>query len=160
MDDLVIGDRAGARILALLPAIVIAVAVRVLTLADPATWLRLVAAGGIALSAWTAYRLLTARLVVSEEGLHVRGVFYDADVTWADLDAVSRTPSALPLRLLVWGIFSPESLTLHVAGRRLRPVAAISGADDDELHRVMTTLEARLRGWPARRRVEDHAGVS
>ena len=160
MDDLVIRDRAGARILALLPAIVIALAVRLLTLGSPATWMRVAAAGGIAISAWVAYRLLTAKLVVGEDGLHVRGVFYEADVTWADLDEVSRTPSALPLRLLVWGVFSPESLTLHVAGRRLRPVAAISGPDDDELRRVMHAVQARLRGWPAHaRRSEDNAGA-
>ena len=54
-------------------------------------------------------------------------------------------PSGLPLRLLVWGVFSPETLTLRAAGRRLRPVAAITGPDDDELRQAMRTMETRLR---------------
>jgi Bacterial PH domain len=145
MDDIVIRDRVGARVLALIPAVVVVLSVRLLTLGAPPTWLRLLAAGGIALAAWVAYRLLTAKLVIAEEGLHVRGVFYDADVEWAELDEVSRTPSGLPLRLLVWGVFSPETLTLRAAGRRLRPVAAITRDDDDELRTVMNAVQNRLR---------------
>ena len=161
MDDIVIRDRAGARVLALIPAIVVVLSVRLLTLTSPPTWLRLVGAGGVAVAAWVAYRLLTAKLVVSEDGLHVRGVLYEADVAWADLDAVSRTPSGLPLRLLVWGVFSPETLTLHASGRRLRPVAAITRDDDDDLRTVMHAVQTRLRGWPGQTRpVEDSAGIS
>src|SRR5439155_24496088 len=44
----------------------------------------------------------------------------DLDVPWADIDEISRTPSGLPLRLLVWGVFSPQTLTLRASGRRLR----------------------------------------
>jgi Bacterial PH domain len=161
MDDIVIRDRAGARVLALIPAIAVVLSVRLLTLGTPPTWLRLTAAGGVAVAAWVAYRLLTARLVVGEEGLHVRGVLYEADVDWAELDEISRTPSGLPLRLLVWGIFSPETLTLRASGRRLRPVAAITTSDDDELRQAMHTMQARLRGWPGHGRpVEDNAGIS
>jgi hypothetical protein len=159
-DDIVIRDRAGARVLSLIPIVVIALSVRLLTLGAPPTWLRLVAAGGVAVSAWVAYRLLTAKLVVDEQGLHVRGVLYDADVEWAELDEISRTPSGLPLRFLVWGVFSPETLTLRASGRRLRPVAAITRSDDDDLRMVMHAVQTRLREWPAQQRpVEDTAGV-
>jgi hypothetical protein len=145
MDDIVIRDRPGARVLALLPAVVVVLSVRLLTLGSPPTWARIVAAGGVAIAGWVAYRLLTAKLVVGEDGLHVRGVFYEADVAWAELDEISRTPSGLPLRLLVWGVFSPETLTLRASGRRLRPVAAITRDDDDELRQVVRSIEARLR---------------
>jgi len=161
MDDIVISDRPGARVLALIPAVIVVLSVRLLTLGTPPTWARVAAAAAIALSAWIAYRLLTAKLVVREDGLHVRGVFYDADVAWAELDEVSRTPSGLPLRLLVWGVFSPETLTLRASGRRLRPVAAITRDDDNELRRVVQTMQTRLQGWPAQgRQMKDGAGAS
>src|SRR3954464_15912809 len=128
MDDIVISDRPGARVLALIPAVIVVLSVRLLTLGTPPTWARVAVAAAIALSAWIAYRLLTAKLVVREDGLHVRGVFYDADVAGAELDEVSRTPSGLPLRLLVWGVFSPETLTLRASGRRLRPVPRVPPA--------------------------------
>jgi hypothetical protein len=161
MDDIVIRDRAGARVLALLPGIVVVLSVRLLTLGNPPIWLRLLSAAAVALAAWVAYRLLTAKLVVAEDGLHVRGVLYEADVAWADLDEVSRTPSGLPLRLLVWGVFSPETLTLRASGRRLRPVAAITRDDDDELRTVMHAVQTRLRAWPGTTRpVEDSSGLS
>jgi hypothetical protein len=160
MDDIVISDRPGARVLALIPAVIVVLSVRLLTLGTPPTWARVIAAGAIAVSAWIAYRLLTAKLVVGEDGLHVRGVFYDADVAWADLDEVSRTPSGLPLRLLVWGVFSPETLTLRASGRRLRPVAAITRDDDNELRRVVQTMQTRLQGWSAPgRQVKDSTGA-
>src|SRR4051812_18167742 len=161
MDDIVIRDRPGARVLALIPAVVVVLSVRLLPLGPPPTWARVLAAGGVAVASWVAYRLLTAKLVIGEEGLHVRGVLYEADVDWAELDEISRTPSGLPLRLLVWGIFSPETLTLRASGRRLRPVAAITTSDDDELRQVMRTMQARLGGWSGHGRpVEDNAGIS
>ena len=159
-DDLVIRDRAGARVLALIPAIVIVLSARLLTLTAPPTWLRVAAAGGVAVAAWVAYRLLTAKLVVGEEGLHVRGVLYEADVAWSDIDEISRTPSGLPLRLLVWGVFSPETLTLRAAGRRLRPIAAITGSDDVEVRQVVRQMQRRLPGWAQQSpTLEDSAGA-
>jgi len=160
MDDIVIRDRVGARLLAVVPAIAVVVAVRVVTLAQPPEAVRVAAAGGVAVAAWVAYRLLTAKLVVGESGLHVRGVFYEADVSWLDLDEVSRAPSGWPLRFLVWGVFSPETLTVRAAGRRLRPVAAIGRADDDELRRVVHAVQLRQGQWSAHaRQTEDHAGA-
>jgi len=160
MDDIVIRDRPGARVLALLPAVVVVLSVRLLTLGTPPTWARVLAAGGVAVASWVAYRLLTAKLVIGEDGLHVRGVFYEADVDWAELDEISRTPSGLPLRLLVWGVFSPETLTLRASGRRLRPVAAITRDDDDELRQAVRAVQNRLQGWSAPgRQVKDSTGA-
>src|SRR3954453_1759688 len=161
MDDIVISDRPGARVPALVPAVIVVLSVRLLTLGTPPTWARVAAAAAIALSAWIAYRLLTAKLVVREDGLHVRGVFYDADVAGAERPEVPRPPPGLPLRLLVWGVFPPETRTLRASGRRLRPVAAITRDDDDELRQAVRTMQARLQGWPAHgRQVKDRAGAS
>jgi hypothetical protein len=160
MDDIVIRDRPGARVLALIPAVVVVLSVRLLTLGTPPTWARVLAAGGVAVASWVAYRLLTAKLVIGEDGLHIRGVLYEADVDWAELDEISRTPSGLPLRLLVWGVFSPETLTLRASGRRLRPVAAITRDDDDELRQVVRAVQSRLQGWSAQgRQVKDSTGA-
>ena len=81
-------DRTMARVLALLPAIVVAVAVRVLTLGQPPLAARLGAAAAIALASWIAYRLLTARVVVDETGLEIRGVFHEGQVLWSEIESV------------------------------------------------------------------------
>src|SRR3954452_9074291 len=110
MEEIVIGDRAVARVLALLPAVVVAVCVRVLTLGSPPVAIRMVAAGAVAVSCWTAYRLLTAKVVVDEDAVRVRDVFYDARVPWAELESVEQVPAALPVRLLVWGVIEAHGV--------------------------------------------------
>jgi hypothetical protein len=152
MDDIVIRDRTVARVLALLPALVVAVCVRVLTLGSPPVAIRVLAAAAVAGCCWTAYRLLTASVTVSESGVRIRGVFYDADVTWEEVMTVERATSGPMLRLLVWGVMSPHSVALVGRSRTLRPVALLSGADDDEVDRAVGAIRVRAGAW----RLPDH----
>lgn len=147
MEQIVITDRTMARILALLPAIVIAVAVRVLTLGQPPLAARLGAAAAVALASWVAYRLLTARVVVDETGLEVRGVFHEGRVLWTDLDSVETGPASLGLRLLVWGVIKPHGLVLRGHNRTLRPIAAVCDPDDEDLQRALGAIKVRLGAW-------------
>jgi hypothetical protein len=147
MDQIVITDRTMARVLAVLPAIVVALAVRVLTLGQPPLAARLGAAAAIALSSWVAYRLLTARVVVDESGLEIRGVFHEGKVLWTDLDSVETGPASLGLRLLVWGIIKPHGLVLRGHSRTLRPIAAVCRDDDEDLMRALGAIKVRLGAW-------------
>src|SRR3954470_18586837 len=104
MERVVVADRLVARVLAVLPAIAVAVAVRLLTLGHPPLLLRLAAAASVALASWVAYRLLTARVVVTDDGVEVRGVLYDAEIPWTQLEAAETAPAAGALRALVWGL--------------------------------------------------------
>lgn len=155
VDDIVIRDRTVARVLALIPAVVVVVAVRLLTLATPPTAVRVVAAAGVAGCCWTGYRLLTCRVVVNEEGVRIRGVFYDADVSWEELMSVERDLSGRALRLLLWGVMSPHTVALTGRSRTLRPVALLSGRDDNDVNRAIGAIRVRLgarhigeRVWP------------
>ena len=152
MEQIVITDRTMARVLALLPAIAVAVAVRFLTLGNPPLAVRLAAAAGIALACWVAYRLLTARVVVDEAGLEIRGVFHEGHVLWADLDSVETGPASLGLRLLVWGVIKPHGLVLRGRSRTLRPIAAVCRDDDEDLMRALGAIKVRLGAWG----VSDH----
>lgn len=147
MDEIVITDRTMARVLALLPAIVVVVAVRVLTLGTPPMAARLGAAAAVALASWVAYRLLTARVVVDETGLEIRGVFHEGRVLWADIDSVEAGPAALGLRLLVWGVIKPHGLVLRGRTRTLRPIAAVCRDDDEDLMRALGAIKVRLGAW-------------
>ena len=146
-EDIVISDRVIPRLLAVLPAIVVAVCVRVLTLGSPPIGARLAAAAAVALACWTGYRLLTVKVSVSEAGVHVRGVFYEADISWAQLDGVIVQPSSVAVRLLLWGIVKPQSVVLTGAARALRPVALISAPDDDAIDRVIGAIKVRSGAW-------------
>ena len=147
MEQIVITDRTMARVLALLPAIVVAVAVRLLTLGEPPLALRLGAAAGIALASWIAYRLLTARVVVDETGLEIRGVFHEGRILWTDLDSVETGPASLGLRMLVWGVIKPHGLVLRGRSRTLRPIAAVCRDDDEDLIRALGAIKVRLGAW-------------
>jgi hypothetical protein len=147
VERIVIADRTMGRVLALLPAIVVAVAVRLLTLADPPVWVRVVAAGAVAVSCWIAYRLLTSRVVVGDHGVEVRGVLYEAEIPWAHLQSIDVQPSGVPLRALVWGVMQPHTMRLQTGSRMLRPVASISHADDEELSRAIGAMRVRLGAW-------------
>ena len=142
-----ISDRTMARVLALLPALVIVAAVRVLTLGHPALWERLGAAVAVAAASWVAYRLLTARVVVSDGGVEVRGVLYEGQVSWAELENVETGPAHRAVRALVWGVMQPHGLVLHGRSRTLRPIGAVCHADDEDLVRALGAIKVRLGAW-------------
>ena len=147
MEQIVISDRTMARVLALLPALVVAAAVRVLTLGSPPLWSRLAAAVGVAAASWVAYRLLTARVVVADGGVEVRGVLYEGQVSWADLESVETGPAPGAVRALVWGVMQPHGLVLRGQGRTLRPIGAMCQADDEDLQRALGAIRVRLGAW-------------
>jgi hypothetical protein len=147
VEEIVVADRAVPRVLALLPGLAVVVAVRLLTLGAPPVPVRVVAAALIALAGWTAYRLLTASVTVGDRGVRVRGVFYDADVAWAELESVSVDRSGWALRTLLYGVFEPHTLLLSARGRRLRPVAALSRVDDEAVARAVGAMQVRLGAW-------------
>jgi hypothetical protein len=147
MPQILIADRTMARVLALLPALAIAVAVRLLTLGSPVLAVRVVAAAGIAIGAWIAYRLLTSRVTVSEGGVEVRGVFYEGQLTWTELETVEVVPASRPIRALVWGVMQPQALVLRGRTRTLRPIAAVCRADDEDLLRAFGAIRVRLGAW-------------
>ena len=144
MEEILASERTMGRLLALLPAVVIGVCVRVLTLTGASLPLRAAAAGVVAVAAWTSYRLLTARLAVDESGVTVRGVFYDAEIPWADLRSAEIQPANRVVRGLVWGVMQPHHIELRTSGAILRPVVAIGPADDDEMRRAVGAIRARL----------------
>lgn len=158
MEEIVASERTLGRLLALLPAVVIGVCVRILTLTGASVPLRAAAAGVVAIAAWTSYRLLTARLSVDENGVSVRGVFYEAEVPWAELRSAEIRPTGRVLRSLVWGMMQPHHIELRTTGATLRPVVAIGPADDDEMRRAVGAIRARLgsRHIPAQRRSEEN----
>lgn len=162
VEQIVISDRSMTRVLALLPAVAVALAIRMLTVTAPPLAVRMVAAAAVAVSGWVAYRLLTARVTVAEGGVTVRGVFYEADIPWSALESAEISPASRPLRLLVWGVMQPHSLTLRTGSRTLRPVAATSAPDDDDLNRAVGAIRARLGAWhiPAQRRPEKPADAA
>jgi hypothetical protein len=141
--EIVVKDRTVTRVLAVFPALATALAVRLLTLDAPPLWLRMSATVLIGFAAWLAYRLLTAQLTVGEDGVQVRGVFYDAHVPWTDLDDVTVTSSGWALRMLLWGILEPQALVLTAGSRTLRPIAALSRADDDDIERALGSIRVR-----------------
>ena len=157
MDEIVIGHRTAPRVLAILPAAVVAVAVRALTVLHPSAPVRVAAAAGIAVASWCAYRLLTARVVVAETGVHVRGVLYEADIGWSELEQATLVPANRPLQLLLLGILRPYSLALRAGVRTLRPIAAVSSDDDDELHGAVRAIEMRAGTWrmPSQRKPDE-----
>jgi hypothetical protein len=146
-DDIVISDRAGARVLALLPVVVVGLAARVLTWTTPPLAVRMVAAGVVAGACWVAYRLLTARLVVRDGGLHIRGVLGDVDLTWGQIAAVDVGPASRVVRFLFGAALPAQTLLLEVAGRKLRPVACLSHPEDDELRRALGAVRVRTGAW-------------
>jgi hypothetical protein len=159
VEQIVITDRTMARVLAVLPAIVVVVAVRILTLGDPPLAARLAAAAAVAVACWIGYRLLTARVVVDEAGLEIRGVFHEGRVLWTELDSVETGPASLGLRLLVWGVIRPHGLVLRGRSRTLRPIAAVCRDDDEDLMRALGAIKVRLGAWgvPSQDRKESAA---
>jgi|SRR5581483_4044858 len=147
MDRIVVEHRTVPRVLAVVPGLLVAVAVRVLTLAHPPLAARCAAAAGVTLAAWIAYRLLTAHVAVGPDGITVRGVFYDATIDYADVRDVDVKPSGPLTRALVWGVLEPHSLSVSTASRTLRPVASVSVEDDEDVQRVVNAIRARSSVW-------------
>jgi hypothetical protein len=162
MSEVVVRDRLLGRLLAVLPAVLIALCVRVLTLGNPPTAARVAAAGVVAVAAWSAYRILTAKVTVTPDSLHVRGVLYDADIPLRDLQSVTVHAAPWPVRLLVWGVLSPRSIHVRAGARVLRPLALLSHEDDDDIDEALRALMLRCgtRVVPAQRQpADDSLGV-
>lgn len=157
MDEIVIEHSKAAGVLAVLPAAVVILAVRALTVVNSAVAARAAAAGVVAVACWCAYRLLTVRLVVAESGVHVRGVLYEADIPWTELEHVAVVPSGQALQFLLLGIMRPHSLALRAGARTLRPIAGVNGGDDDDISRAVRTIRTRASVWrvPTQRDPED-----
>jgi hypothetical protein len=147
MERIVISDRTMARVLALVPALVVVASARLLTLGSPRLWERVAAAVGVAAASWVAYRLLTARVVVGEGGVEVRGVLYEGEIRWTDLHAVEVARAPRAARALVWGVMQPYGLVLRGQGRTLRPIGAMCQADDEDLQRALGAIKVRLGAW-------------
>ena len=147
MQQIVIADRTMARVLALLPAVAIAIAVRLLTLGNPIVAIRVCAAAGIALAAWVGYRLLTSRVVVTDAGVEIRGVFSEGQIGWTELETAEVVAAPRLLRALVWGVMKPQGLILHGRTRTLRPIAAVCPPDDEDLIRALGAIRVRLGAW-------------
>jgi len=147
MPEIVVTHRAVPRALAILPGLAVVACVRVMTLGTPPIAVRLTAAAAIALACWTSYRLLTASVTVGETGVRVRGVLYDAEVPWADLHTVTLEPATGAVRFLLWGVMSPQTVTLVCQGRMLRPVGMLSGPDDEDVERAVGAIRVRSGVW-------------
>ena len=136
-------DRIVARVLAVVPAIVVALAVRVMTLGTPPTPVRVLAAGTVAVAAWTAYRLLTVRVTIGDTEVHVRGVFYDAQLTYGELRSVTHDQPGIAVRALLYGAFKGRAVTLVAGGRTMRPLALLSFAEDMDIDRAVDAILVR-----------------
>jgi len=141
--EIVVTDRAVSRILAIIPAIVVAICVRVLTLGSPPVPARAAAAALVALCCWIAYRLLTVKVTLGEASIHVRGVLYDADVSYDDLESAVVAAPGWAVRALVWGVMRPHAVEFRTRTGRVRPLALVSAADDDDVQRALRALLVR-----------------
>jgi len=155
MSEIVVSDRAVPRILAVVPAAVVALCVRVLTLGTPPVQARVAAAAVVAFCCWVSYRLLTVKVTLGESSIRVRGVFYDAEISYDDLEAAVVAAPGWSVRALMWGLMRPHTVELRTGNAKLRPLALVSAADsdDDDVHRVLRALLVRCgtRLLPAKR---------
>jgi hypothetical protein len=161
MTEIVVSDRVVPRILAVVPAVVVAVAVRVMTLGTPPAVVRVLAACAVALACWTAYRLLTVKVTIGETGVAVRGVFYDAEIGYGELHGVSHSEPHPFVRVLVWGMMRARAVTFVGSGRSMRPLALLSFADDVDIDRAVDAILVRTGACrvPAQRR-RSESGVT
>ena len=153
-------DRVVARLLAVVPAVAVALAIRVMTLGSPPAALRILAAAVVAVACWTAYRLLTVSVTIGDSEVHVRGVFYDANISYAELRSVTHAEPGLAVRALIWGAMKARAVTLVAAGRTMRPLALLSFAEDMDIDRAVDALLVRTRAFriPAQRE-PSHPGI-
>jgi len=153
VSEIVVRDRVVARLLSVVPAVVVALAIRFMTIGRPPSALRALAAGIVAVACWTAYRLLTVKVTIGAAEVHVRGVFYDADIPYAELRSVTHDQPGFAVRALVWGAMQARAVTLVAAGRRMRPLALLSFAEDMDIDRAVDALLVRAGAFriPAQR---------
>jgi len=156
----VVRDRVVARLLAVVPAVAVALAIRVMTLGSPPAVLRVLAAAVVAVACWTAYRLLTVSVTIGDSEVHVRGVFYDANISYAELRSVTHAEPGLAVRALIWGAMKARAVTLVAAGRTMRPLALLSFAEDMDIDRAVDALLVRTGAFriPAQRE-PSHPGI-
>ena len=159
MPEIVVTHRAAPRALAIVPGLAVVACVRVMTLGTPPIAVRLAAAAVIALACWTSYRLLTASVTVGESGVRVRGVLYDAEIPWTDLHTVTVAPATGAVRFLLWGVMSPQTVTLACRGRILRPIGLRAGPDDEDVERAVGAMRVRSGVWrvPTQRQSADES---
>ena len=143
MTEIVVSDRVVPRLLAVVPAIVVAIAVRVMTLGTPAAAIRIAAAAVVAIACWTAYRLLTVKVTIGDTAVHVRGVFYDAEIGYADLTGIDHSEPHVVVRALIWGAMKARAVTLVGGGRTMRPLALLSFAEDMDIDRAVDAMLVR-----------------
>jgi hypothetical protein len=117
----------------------------VLTLGTPPVAARVGAAAVVAISCWVAYRLLTVKVTLGEASIRVRGVFYDAMVSYDELEAAVVAAPGWTVRALMWGLMRPHTVELRTRNAKLRPLALVSAADsdDDDVQRVLRALFVR-----------------
>ena len=146
-------DRVVARLLAVAPAVVVAVAIRVMTLGTPPAALRVAAAAVVAVACWTAYRLLTVSVTIGDVDVHVRGVFYDANISYAELRSVTHAEPGFAVRAMIWGAMKARAVTLVAAGRTMRPLALLSFDEDMDIDRAVDAILVRTGAFriPAQR---------
>ena len=157
MTEIVVSDRVVPRLLAVVPAVVVAIAVRVMTLGTPPAAIRVAAAVIVAAASWTAYRLLTVKVTIGDTAVHVRGVFYDAEIGYNDLSAVDHSEPHVVVRALIWGAMKARAVTLVGSGRQLRPLALLSFAEDLDIDRAVDAMLVRTGACriPAQRQPSD-----
>ena len=153
MTEIVVSDRVVPRLLAVIPAVVVAIAVRVMTLGTPPAVVRVLAAASVALACWTAYRLLTVKVTIGDSAVVVRGVFYDAEIRYDDLSTVDHSEPHPVVRALIWGAMKARAVTLVGGGRRMRPLALLSFAEDMDIDRAVDAMLVRTGAYriPAQR---------
>ena len=154
MTEIVVSDRVVPRLLAVVPAVVVAIAVRVMTLGTPPAAIRITAAAVVAIACWTAYRLLTVKVTIGDTAVVVRGVFYDAEIDYDDLSTVDHSEPHMVVRALIWGAMKARAVTLVGAGRTMRPLALLSFAEDMDIDRAVDAMLVRTGACriPAQRR--------
>jgi len=87
--------------------------------------------------------LLTVSVTIRDTEVHVRGVFYDAKISYSELRSVSHAQPGFAVRALIWGAMKARAVTLVVAGRTMRPLALLSFAEDMEIDRAVDALLVR-----------------
>jgi hypothetical protein len=141
--EIVVRDRLVPRVLAIVPGVVLVLCVRVLTLGNPPVAVRAGAAALVAGTCWIAYRLLTVKVTLGETSIHIRGVLYDADIAYDDLEAAVVSAPGWAVRSLLWGIMRPRAVEFRTRTGRLRPLALVSVEDDDQVRQALRALLVR-----------------